>query len=54
MQEDRVGIKRISPAAALQNETSFDSFEPAEVLEEPFERDQTVGCPTPEPSITEV
>ncbi|KAG0598447.1 hypothetical protein M758_12G074400 [Ceratodon purpureus] len=51
--EDRVGIKRISPAAAVQNETPFDSFEPAELLEEPSELDHPVDCPSPEPSIME-
>lgn len=51
--EDRVGSKRISPAAALQTDTLFDSFEPAEEPEEPCEVDQPIQCPVPEPSIME-
>jgi len=51
--EDRVGSKRISPAAALQSDKLFDSFGPAEVPEEPFEIDQPISCPVPEPSIME-
>jgi hypothetical protein len=48
------GSKRISPAAALQTDTPFDSFGPAEAPEEPFEIDQPIPCPVPEPSIMEV
>lgn len=54
MQEDRVGMKRISPAAALHSEALFDSFQPAEAIEEPFELDQPIQCPSPESSIMEV
>ena len=55
MQEDRVGSKRISPAAALQSDDSpFDSFEPVGGPEEPIEDDQPIECPKPEPSIMEV
>lgn len=47
------GSKRISPAAALQTDTPFDSFEAAEQPEEPSEIDQPIACPAPEPSIME-
>uniref|UniRef100_A0A7I4EFP5 Uncharacterized protein n=1 Tax=Physcomitrium patens TaxID=3218 RepID=A0A7I4EFP5_PHYPA len=52
-QEDRVGSKRISPAAVVQGDTPFDSFGPIEEPEEPSEIDQPVRCPQPEPNIME-
>jgi len=51
--DDRVGMTRISPAASLQSEAAFDSFQPAEVLREPSELDQPIQCPSPESSIME-
>jgi len=51
--DDRVGMTRISPAATLQSEAAFDSFQPAEVLREPSELDQPIQCPSPESSIME-
>lgn len=54
VQEDRAGMKRISPAAALQSEGHFDFFLPVDAMDEPFEFDQPIQCPSPESSITEV
>ena len=54
VQEDRVGSKRISPAAALHGVPPLESFEAVEHPSEPVDLDQPVRCPPPEPSIMQV